>query len=557
MKSKIIKVSLDFLNKCKITFFLIFLLALFQNYLSIILVPILLKNVFSVFYNEIKSFNIYIYYLLIYCGIYFINSFLFYISGYIKVNYTQKICYLSILKTLFDDIISNSISFFEDKHSNIITDCMEKISANILYIIQTIFSTSLPNLVISIIYMYYIKELKIYKFVILWCLLYSIILIVLSIKINKYSKNAIKSSNDLSVEIDDILTNITNVKSFSNEFFEINNIKNSIKNEFKDKQKLNNFNICIDLIKMSTDIIFNLILFIVLIKNFISGLLSVDDLFFIFYTIQKVVIQNTTFIRDIIKIFETIIITNSYFVELKDKNFIKNYTNNKLIITNPTIDIKSISFRYKNNLPFVFSNLSLHIPSYQKIGIVGYSGAGKTTLINLLLRFYDVNKGSIYIDNQNIKTDITQESLRKNISYISQNPVLFNRSVKENILYGNPKATDEEVTEVIKITNCCEFINNLENGMDTIIGKNGIKLSGGQRQRIAIARAILKNSKILILDEATSALDSITEKKMQMALYNIAKNRTIIAIAHRLSTLNIMDRIVVLSDGKIVQDKWK
>lgn len=557
MRSKVVKLSIDFVKSCRTVLSLVFLLALLQDYLSIILVPLLLKNAFNAFYFEVKSFKIYIYYLLIYYGVYFLSSFLSYTLGYIKVNYTQKNCYLSILKTLFDSTICNSIAFFYDKHSNVITSCMENISANILYIVQTIFSVFLPNLIVSLVYIYHIRGLKIYKFVILWCLFYALILTFFSRRIRKYSKDTIRASNDLSAEMDNILTNIINVKSFSNEVFEVNNIENYIKNEFRNKQKLNNFNIYVDILKISINIVFNLLLFIVLIKNFIAGTIGVDTLFFIFYTVQKVVAQNTTFIKDIITIFETVNITNTHFLELHDKNSIKNYTSNNLILTNAEIDIKSISFKYEDNLPFVFSNFSLQIPSCQKLGIVGYSGAGKTTLINLLLRFYDVNKGEILIDNQNIKTDISQESLRKNISYISQDPLLFNRSIKENILYSNPTATNEEIIEAMKKSNCYNFIKNLENGIDTIVGKNGVRLSGGQRQRIAIARAILKNSKILVLDEATSSLDSITEKEIQSALSDVMANRTIIAIAHRLSTLSIMDRIIVLNGGKIVEDGTK
>jgi ATP-binding cassette subfamily B protein len=205
----------------------------------------------------------------------------------------------------------------------------------------------------------------------------------------------------------------------------------------------------------------------------------------------------------------------------------------------------------------VFEDFNLTIEPNQKLGIIGPSGAGKSTLINLLLRFFDVDSGEILIDGYNIKNDITQKSLRENISYIPQDPVLFHRTIRENIIYGKLDATEEELIEATKMACCYDFIMNLENGFDTIVGERGVKLSGGQRQRIAIARAILKNSKILILDEATSALDSITEKEIQKALENLMKNKTVIAIAHRLSTLNIMDRIVVLDKGKIVEDGTK
>ncbi|HSQ97761.1 MAG TPA: ATP-binding cassette domain-containing protein [Rickettsiales bacterium] len=206
----------------------------------------------------------------------------------------------------------------------------------------------------------------------------------------------------------------------------------------------------------------------------------------------------------------------------------------------------------------VFDDFNLEIEPRTKVGLVGYSGSGKSTLINLLMRFFDIKdgNGAIEIDGQDIR-DVSQESLRQNISYIPQDPILFHRTIRENIAYGRPNATDEEIIEASKKACCYDFINDLENKYDTLVGERGVKLSGGQRQRIAIARAILKNSPILILDEATSALDSITEKEIQIALKNLMENKTVIAVAHRLSTLDNMDRIVVLDKGKIVEDGTK
>jgi ATP-binding cassette subfamily B protein len=210
------------------------------------------------------------------------------------------------------------------------------------------------------------------------------------------------------------------------------------------------------------------------------------------------------------------------------------------------------------NLRNVFENFNLEIEPKTKVGLIGYSGGGKSTLISLLMRFFDIEEGDggIEIDGIDIR-DVTQKSLRDSISYIPQDPILFHRSIRENIVYGKPDATEDETIEASKKACCFDFINELENKFDTLVGERGVKLSGGQRQRIAIARAILKNSPILILDEATSALDSITEKEIQIALKNLMENKTVIAIAHRLSTLNNMDRIIVLDKGKIIEDGTK
>lgn len=184
---------------------------------------------------------------------------------------------------------------------------------------------------------------------------------------------------------------------------------------------------------------------------------------------------------------------------------------------------------------------------------MGPSGAGKSTVTKLLLRQYDVEEGSITIDGQDVR-DVTQDSLHEAIAFVPQEPILFHRTLRENIMYGRRDATSEEVVEAAKAAHCHEFISALSDGYDSLVGERGIKLSGGQRQRVAIARAMLKNAPILLLDEATSALDSESEMAVQKALLKLMENRTVIAVAHRLSTLRAMDRIIVMDEGHIIED---
>lgn len=221
-----------------------------------------------------------------------------------------------------------------------------------------------------------------------------------------------------------------------------------------------------------------------------------------------------------------------------------------LVVKRGKIEFKNVSFKYKNK--YVLRDLTLTIRPGERVGIVGPSGAGKTTLVNLLMRFYDVAHGEILIDGTDIRT-ITQQSLRENISFIPQDPAMFNRTIKENIAYGRPNATMAEIRAAARFASADKFISGTEKKYDTLVGDRGIKMSGGQRQRIAIARAFLKDAPILILDEATSALDSETEVAIQHSFEKLSRNRTTIAIAHRLSTLRNMDRIVVLDGGKIVE----
>ena len=224
----------------------------------------------------------------------------------------------------------------------------------------------------------------------------------------------------------------------------------------------------------------------------------------------------------------------------------------KLIISKGAISFNHISFKHADAKEYIFSDFDLKIKSGERIGLAGLSGSGKTTLTKLLLRFADVDQGTIEIDGQNIRK-VTQHSLRKNIAYVPQEASLFHRTIAENIAYAKPDSSMDEIIRAAKLANAAEFIEKLPNGYETMVGERGIKLSGGQRQRIAIARAILKDAPILVLDEATSALDSESESLIQEALLRLMHGRTSIVVAHRLSTISSLDRIVVLEDGKIIE----
>ncbi len=226
----------------------------------------------------------------------------------------------------------------------------------------------------------------------------------------------------------------------------------------------------------------------------------------------------------------------------------------KLHISDASINIKGVSFSYNDTgNELVFDRLNLFVPAGQSVGLVGKSGGGKSTLTHLLLRYMDIEAGEILISNQNI-SQVTQDSLRENIAYVPQDSFLFHRTLRENINYGSINASEKKIDEAIKKAHADDFISKLPKGLDTVVGERGVKLSGGQRQRIAIARAILKDAPILVLDEATSALDSESEKYIQEALSELMKGRTSIVVAHRLSTIAKLDRIIVIDEGKIIED---
>jgi ATP-binding cassette subfamily B protein len=221
-----------------------------------------------------------------------------------------------------------------------------------------------------------------------------------------------------------------------------------------------------------------------------------------------------------------------------------------LTVKKGEITFTDVSFAHTDSKELLFDHFSLAIADGERIGLVGRSGSGKTTLTRMLLRFSDITDGTIAVDGQDI-SQVTQKSLRENIAYVPQEPMLFHRSLYDNIAYGKPNATKEEVHDAAAKANALEFIEKLPEGFETTVGERGVKLSGGQRQRIAIARAILKDAPILVLDEATSALDSESEKLIQDALAKLMKGRTSIVVAHRLSTISKLDRIIVLENGEI------
>ncbi|RLC54005.1 MAG: ABC transporter ATP-binding protein [Candidatus Cloacimonadota bacterium] len=233
--------------------------------------------------------------------------------------------------------------------------------------------------------------------------------------------------------------------------------------------------------------------------------------------------------------------------DITDKKNAKSLTNVK-----GEIEISDLTFKYSSSEDWVLQDIDMKVPAGETIALVGESGAGKSTIASLIPRFYEAQKGSISIDGNDIM-DLTQESLRKNIGIVQQNVFLFDTSIRENIIYGNPNANDEEVIEAARKANILDFIENLPDGFETLTGERGVKLSGGQKQRISIARAFLKNPPILIFDEATSSLDTESEAYIQKAMEELSQNRTTVIIAHRLSTVRNADLLYVINKGKIVE----
>ena len=285
----------------------------------------------------------------------------------------------------------------------------------------------------------------------------------------------------------------------------------------------------------------------------ISGQIEIGQ-FFSFLTALMLAYQPVRALASVnIGIQEGLTAADRIYRLLDNKDFITNKEGSKeFIIGKANVSLKNLSFKYSDGTQ-ALKNINAHIEGGTKVALVGPSGGGKSTFINLIPRFYDPQQGYIEIDSQNIK-DVTIQSLRKHMAMVSQDVILFDDTVKANIAYGNIEATDEDILEASKQANCHEFIEELQNKYETLIGENGVKLSGGQKQRISIARAILKKSSIILLDEATSSLDTESEKRVQDAINNLTESKTTIIIAHRLSTISKVDKIFVIKDGELIEE---
>lgn len=363
-----------------------------------------------------------------------------------------------------------------------------------------------------------------------------------------------KSETTLAGFMSDIFTNILNIKVFSSAGRERDLFSETNQDVFSKRLKSWYYSNFVFDTSRGIQFIFELSVILVAVYLWSRGEVTTGTIVLLLLYINQVMMQLMYLSHSLRRLVEGI----SDSIEVIDILSTEQLVNDKefpsvVAMERGTIEFKNVSFEYPGG-DHVFDNFSLTIPYGQSVGIVGSSGSGKTTVTKLLLRFFDVNGGSITVDGQDIR-DVSQDDLRSRIAYVPQESILFHRSIYENIAYANPLASKEEVYQAAEHAHAVDFINDLAFGYDTLVGERGIKLSGGQRQRIAIARAMLKKSApILVMDEATSSLDSISEQVIQDAFDELKEHRTTLVIAHRLSTVQKVDRIIVLKDGKIIED---
>ena len=483
------------------------------------------------------------------------KNILFYTSNLIMA-YVQNNVITDIRVLLFKHISKLSLSFFNNtKTSELSSILIRDISG-----MRVAFSQSLQKLIV--------EPISIASFLILLFIIdvrFSILVIIIipisgffsyqigqSIR-RKSKRNSIQSAGILNI-IKEALSNIKIIKIF--------NLEDSENKKFKTENK-KYFNLIFKksiLSNLLTPINETIGLSVGILLIWFGGISVLEDqtmqsddfikfillLFAMLQPIRKLSNVNVVFQNGIAaaeRVF-SILDNENKIVQRKNPIHIDDF--------NSSIKFKEVDFKYAGNENMILENINLEIKKGQTVAIVGKSGAGKTTLSDLIPRFYDPYNGNIFIDNNDVK-DYSLKSLRSLIGIVTQNIILFNDSIKNNIAYGSKNANDKELTNALKSANLYDLVSKLDRGINTIIGENGIKLSGGEKQRLSIARALVKNPQILILDEATASLDSESEKKVHHAIDNVIKDRTVIVIAHRLSTIINADKIIVMDKGRIVE----
>lgn len=473
----------------------------------------------------------------------------------IAMIYTLPRFRANIRSKVYNYVKHHSHAYFANHFAGSIAKKIAELPTSCQSIVEVLsfsFIPTIAGILIALVLMYLTQPIFAAILVVWFSLHIAITLVFMRTSNMKWEIHS-ESSSNLSGKIVDSFMNILNVRLFARGDYESKYLQRFQRDEMVKAQsamwQIEIMRLCQGLAGFV--MIFSMIL--MLVHGWSQGWVTLGDFaqigmqsFWLLGMVWYMSYQMTVFSR------EVGMISNSLSLITKGHDIVDALDAKSLNVPEGEIRFENVTFSYHHKQK-VFNNLSVTIKAGQKVGLVGSSGSGKTTFVNLILRFYDLESGRILIDGQDI-SKVTQDSLRDQISMIPQDPSLFHRSVMENIRYGRLDATDAEVVTAAELANCEEFIEKLPEKFNAMVGERGVKLSGGQRQRVAIARAILKNAPILILDEATSALDSATESLIQEGLHHVMQDGTNIVVAHRLSTLADMDRILVFHKGEIVED---
>ncbi|MBI5274573.1 MAG: ABC transporter ATP-binding protein [Chlamydiales bacterium] len=459
-----------------------------------------------------------------------------------------------IRMTMFDHVQHHSPKYFNEHFAGSLANKIGDMVSMITIILRNVLTLFNPAFLTGILTIVIFSQMNplLALIVTIWIMVHFILCWIFTLKCAHYSYLHGESRSILVGKIVDSLTNNFVVNLFFRFRFEKDYIAAYQKDEQKANRLAQTYSVKMFTFLSSAFVIEFFTLTWFMIVYWMHGKISTGEVVQLFYTMWNLSMVIWFVTSQAPEFFKSLgIAKQALFIMQDPEDLLDTPHAVDLSIKQGEIIFENVSFCYGEKK--IFQNKNLRIDAGEKVGLVGYSGAGKSTFVNLILRFFPVEKGRILIDGQDI-AHVTLESIRQHIALIPQDPILFHRSLKDNIRYGRVEASEQEVIEAAKLAHCDEFIKKCSNGYSSLVGERGTKLSGGEKQRIAIARAMLLKAPILILDEATSSLDSVTEKYIQDSLEKLMANRTTIVVAHRLSTLSKMDRILVFDQGKILEE---
>ena len=476
-------------------------------------------------------------------------------TGLFVNDYFQPKVMYDLTNTCYEYLHQHSYGFFTSKFVGSLVTKVKRFERSFEVIAeQVMFNLGRSILDVGMIVTVLLWQYRLFGLVVLgWCLIFSVFSVFVALYKLPYDLKRAEADTTTTAQLADSITNNINIKLFTNFLKEKGMFGEVAYRQFKLRKKTNNIGTISDAVQGLMGAALEFGVMYLAIRSWRNGTLNIGDVALLQAYLLRIFDNLWDTGKNVRNIYEALADASEMTEILLTPHEVQDApAAKKLVVRKGELDFRNISFGYYRETP-VLKNFDLKISPGERIALIGPSGGGKSTIVKLLFRFHDLQSGHICIDGQDISM-VTQDSLRAKLALVPQDPILFHRSLMDNIRYARPGASDRQVIRAAKMAHAHEFISSFRDGYGTLVGERGIKLSGGERQRVAIARAILKDAPILVLDEATSSLDSESELYIQDALKKLMKDRTTIVVAHRLSTIMQMDRIVVVSAGKVIEE---